>query len=72
MKRVNSISDFSGSITLDGQGTTYNIEGENEQLDLEGYLYIGSINAQEFNQKLPRELWSGMLKYGYVGCFQVG
>ncbi len=62
---------ISGSITIDGQGTTYKIEGSNSQLDLEGDLFIGGITMEEGNQKIPRELWTGILKHGFVGCVQV-
>ena len=49
--------------------------GTSNQLDLEGPLFIGSVGTQspeslQSGQTLPSELWSGSLRYGFVGCLR--
>ena len=59
-----------GSIFVDGKEMPFENKGDNEQLDLTDALYVGGINMNSDAYMLPREMWSGMLGYGYVGCFQ--
>ncbi|KAK3092743.1 hypothetical protein FSP39_006792 [Pinctada imbricata] len=58
----------SGYIMLDGSRVEYLVSGQSLNLNLEGELYIGGVGDNK--QKLPKDLWSGMLGYGYVGCLQ--
>ena len=62
-------SNGAGTISVDGHLSSYEVPGASDQLDLEGFLYVGGINSMDTN-RLPRELWSAMLGYGYVGCIQ--
>lgn len=44
--------------------------GNSNQLDLEGPLYIGGVGTSAQGVLIPSELWSGSLRYGYVGCMR--
>ena len=44
--------------------------GDSNQLDLEGSLFIGSVDYMDPYLKLPPSLWSGTLRYGFVGCLK--
>lgn len=45
--------------------------GESRQLDLGSGLFIGGIPWQRMvNEKFPVSIWSGVLKFGYVGCIR--
>lgn len=60
----------SGTVDVDGQEVNYRSVGSSRDLDLTGHLYVGGINTFDGAKKLPRVLYSAMLKYGYVGCMQ--
>ncbi|XP_050406301.1 neurexin-3 isoform X2 [Patella vulgata] len=59
-----------GYITLDGQKEPYTSKEKGDLLQLDGYLFVGAINDHVDASTLPKEMWSGMLGHGYVGCFQ--
>ena len=60
-----------GYIVVDNHRTEYLTPGDGTQLDLEDLLFVGGLNFQRHNSyRLPKELWSGTLEYGYVGCIQ--
>lgn len=59
-----------GSITVDSQIQEFTAPGTDEQLDLEGPLYIGGINLDMSLLSVPSSLWSASLRHGYVGCLQ--
>lgn len=64
-------SGTKGYITVDNHRTEYLTPGDGTQLDLEDLLFIGGLNFERHNSyRLPKELWSGTLGYGYVGCLQ--
>lgn len=44
--------------------------GDATQLDLEGSLYVGSVDYMDPYLRLPPSLWSGTLRYGFVGCLK--
>ena len=39
-------------------------------MDLGGDLYIGSVDYMDPELRLPPAVWSGTLRYGFVGCMQ--
>ncbi|CAH1791707.1 unnamed protein product, partial [Owenia fusiformis] len=59
-----------GIFTVDTKQKPYKMPPGSERLDLDGSLYIGGINSRTDAYLLPRELWSGMLGFGYVGCME--
>lgn len=59
-----------GTLVLDDQRKKYTTIGDSGQLDLAGKLYVGGVNDHTDAYMLPKELWAGMLGYGYVGCLQ--
>lgn len=60
-----------GFIRIDAHETEYSTPGMGRQLDLEDMLFIGGLNFKRYNSyRLPKELWSGILKHGFVGCVQ--
>ena len=60
-----------GFIKVDAHQTEYTTPGRRSQLELEQLLFIGGLDFDRHNSyRLPKELWSGILKYGYVGCLQ--
>lgn len=44
--------------------------GDATQLDLVGSLYVGSVDYMDPYLRLPPTLWSGTLRYGFVGCLK--
>ena len=46
------------------------IAGDAHQLDLEGSLFIGSVDYMDPYMRLPPSLWSATLRYGFVGCLK--
>uniref|UniRef100_T1J5X7 Uncharacterized protein n=1 Tax=Strigamia maritima TaxID=126957 RepID=T1J5X7_STRMM len=44
--------------------------GESNQLDLEGALFVGGVGTSLDAIVVPVELWTGTLRYGYVGCMR--
>ena len=48
----------------------FHVPGEATQLDLGGDLYIGSVDYMDPQLRLPPAVWSGTLRYGFVGCLQ--
>ena len=64
-------SSGAGTIAVDGHSVSYQVPGASDQLDLQGALVVGGVDhSQEAASRLPRELWSARLRYGYVGCLQ--
>jgi len=59
-----------GRITIDGDTEPFQTPGEATQLDLGGSLYIGSVDYMDPYLRLPPALWSGTLRYGFVGCLK--
>jgi leucine-rich repeat transmembrane neuronal protein 1/2 len=60
-----------GFIRVDADETQYKTPGAGTQLDLEDLLYIGGIDFERYNSYiLPKEVWAGSLKQGFVGCLQ--
>ena len=60
-----------GYITVDNDRTEYVTKGDGNKLDLEDKLYIGGLDFERYNSyRLPKELWTGTLELGYVGCLQ--
>ncbi|XP_069116401.1 neurexin-1-like isoform X2 [Argopecten irradians] len=59
-----------GWILFDGQRVNYTVRGENSNLDMVGVLYVGGVNDYKEKYQLPKEMWAGMLGYGFVGCMQ--
>ncbi|KAJ8308950.1 hypothetical protein KUTeg_013824 [Tegillarca granosa] len=57
-----------GTVYFDGQPKHYVVPGDSSHLDLDGVLYVGGINDYKNIYTLPKELWAGILKYGFVGC----
>ncbi|GAB1597700.1 neurexin-2-like isoform X5 [Argonauta hians] len=55
-----------GYIDVDGHRTDYAIPGKSV-LSLHGNLYLGGIGGRE-DRLLPKEIWAGVLGYGFVGC----
>ena len=44
--------------------------GESGRLDLQGSLYVGSVDYMDPYLKLPSEVWTATLRYGFVGCLK--
>lgn len=64
-------SGKSGLIRVDSHEIEYLTPGMGTSLDLEDLLFIGGLNFDRYNTyRLPKELWTGMLKKGFVGCIQ--
>ena len=60
-----------GRIQIDSHDQDYLSPGMGMQLDLEDMLFVGGLDFERYNAyRLPKELWSGILKQGYVGCLQ--
>ena len=59
-----------GKVEVDGEVVSYRMAGDSRELDLDGDLYVGGINTFDGAHRLPRVLYSTMLKYGFVGCMQ--
>ncbi|XP_076366546.1 neurexin 1-like [Tachypleus tridentatus] len=60
----------SGRVIVDEYSVEFFTQGNSNQLDLEGPLYLGGIGTSPEGKTIPPELWSGKLKYGYVGCMR--
>ena len=66
-----------GTVQIDDMAQEYHTLGANDQLDLAGPLYMGGVDP-ELHQGLiggststiPTQLWSAVLRYGFVGCLQ--
>ncbi|XP_076046488.1 neurexin 1 isoform X2 [Oratosquilla oratoria] len=56
-----------GRITVDEVANDFTTPGDSHQLDLEGALYVGGVGV---GMTVPPELWSGRLRFGYVGCMR--
>ncbi|XP_029634772.1 neurexin-3 isoform X2 [Octopus sinensis] len=56
-----------GYIDVDGHRTDYAIPGKSV-LSPHGKLYLGGIGDREDRFLLPKEIWAGVLGYGFVGC----
>ena len=70
-----SRSSRTGRVAVDESSVEFISPGTSNQLDLEGPLFIGSVGTQspksvQTGQTLPPELWSGSLRYGFVGCLR--
>ncbi|XP_052272196.1 neurexin-1-like [Dreissena polymorpha] len=60
-----------GYISVDSHEYEYVTPGMGKELDLQDMMYIGGLNFHRYNAyRLPKEVWSGILKQGYVGCMQ--
>lgn len=59
-----------GFIRLDSHVTDYKTIGSGKQLNLEDMLFVGGIDFERYKYRLPKELWSGTLRHGFVGCIQ--
>ncbi|XP_070578761.1 neurexin-3-like isoform X4 [Ptychodera flava] len=59
-----------GTVQVDEGVTPFFVSGDNERLDLEGNFFIGGTDTSLEAEKLPREMWSGMLGHGFVGCMR--
>ncbi|KAK7504775.1 hypothetical protein BaRGS_00003803, partial [Batillaria attramentaria] len=60
-----------GYITVDGQKQMFTSLSRLDRFDLDGSLCIGGINKNlEHETSLPKEIWAGMLGYGFVGCLE--
>ena len=57
-----------GYIMLDGRREDYIVKGQSTDLNLDGELFVGGLG--DGMQQIPKDLWSGVLGYGYIGCFQ--
>ena len=53
---------------LDSYEEEYEMTGVNDQLDLEGPVYVGGVGTH--HTMVPTQLWTAVLKYGFVGCFK--
>lgn len=61
----------SGLIRVDSHEVEYLTPGLGISLDLEDLLFIGGLNFERYNTyRLPKEVWTGVLKAGFVGCIQ--
>lgn len=61
----------SGRVTVDDSAVDFIAPGISSQLDLEGSLFLGSVgtsSSRKSHHKLPSELWSGSLGFGFIGC----
>ncbi|GFT00424.1 neurexin-3b, partial [Nephila pilipes] len=63
-------SGKSGRVTVDESAVDFITPGNSNQLDLEGPLYVGGVGTSAQGVLIPSELWSGSLRYGYVGCMK--
>ena len=64
-------SGKSGLIRVDSHEIEYLTPGMGTKLDLDDLFYIGGLDFDRYNAyRLPKELWSGMMKKGFVGCIQ--
>ena len=45
-------------------------KGESNRLDLVGSLFVGSVDYMDPYLKLPSEVWTASLRYGFVGCLK--
>ena len=45
-------------------------KGESNRLDLVGSLFVGSVDYMDPYLKLPSEVWTATLRYGFVGCLK--
>ncbi|KAG8179390.1 hypothetical protein JTE90_003646 [Oedothorax gibbosus] len=64
-------SGKSGRVTVDESAVDFITPGNSHQLDLEGPLYVGGVGTSAHGtHHVPSELWSGALRYGYVGCMR--
>ncbi|XP_014675683.1 PREDICTED: neurexin-1b-like [Priapulus caudatus] len=59
-----------GRLSVDGTATDFACPGKAAQLDLMGPLFVGGIAQGNSGGVLPREVWSAMLQYGFVGCMR--
>ncbi len=59
-----------GRITINGETKPFETPGEANQLDLVGSLFVGGVDYMDPYLKLPPALWSGTLRYGFVGCLK--
>nr|KAF6269847.1 neurexin 2 [Pipistrellus kuhlii] len=58
-----------GSISVNSRSTPFLAAGESEILDLESELYLGGLpEGGRVDMPLPPEVWTAVLRAGYVGC----
>ncbi|XP_022254288.1 neurexin-1-like, partial [Limulus polyphemus] len=60
----------SGRVIVDEYSVEFFVQGNSNQLDLQGPLYLGGVGMNREGRTIPLEFWSGKLQYGYVGCMR--
>ncbi|RUS79070.1 hypothetical protein EGW08_013175 [Elysia chlorotica] len=62
--------NYAGSISVDGRKTSFETHVVSDRFDLHGELYVGGIGPAVNVSALPREIWSALGGFFYVGCLQ--
>lgn len=60
---------FSHQVDSDKEDQKFTVPGTSNHLNLETELFLGGIDTSSSNQ-LPMDLFSGILRRGYVGCIK--
>ncbi|KAJ8372003.1 hypothetical protein AAFF_G00297810 [Aldrovandia affinis] len=69
-RRASLETGYQSSISVNGRSTPFSSGEGSEALDLASQLFLGGLPAEprEGPVPLPPEVWTGALRYGYVGC----
>lgn len=62
-----------GQVSVDDNSVEFIVPGSSSNLDLEGSLYLGGLSSMSNRKQLtnlPPDLWTGSLKYGFIGCLR--
>ena len=57
-----------GILSVDGISQTFTIPAPSSQWDITCMVHLGWVVESMLGRQLPQHLWTGMLRYGYVGC----
>ncbi|XP_074662248.1 neurexin-1-like [Tubulanus polymorphus] len=59
-----------GTVLVDGDEVIYRTKGNNDRLDLGGYMFVGGVDDKSEAYTIPHSVWAAVLKNGYVGCIE--
>ncbi|XP_078674033.1 neurexin-1-like isoform X2 [Branchiostoma floridae x Branchiostoma belcheri] len=61
---------LSGMVVVDSRLSKFSVPAGSSQLGLNSKLYVGGYGTSWSALQLPKEIWSGKLYYGFVGCMR--
>ncbi|CAH1263754.1 NRXN2 [Branchiostoma lanceolatum] len=61
---------LSGMVVVDSRLSKFSVPAGSSNLGLNSKLYVGGYGTSWSALQLPKEIWSGKLYYGFVGCMR--